>query len=38
MVSIAKVVNERGVRTVRAGRWHSSSVRNVIERVQQFSV
>ena len=38
MVSIAKALNERGVRTVRGGRWHSSSVRNVIERVQQFWV
>lgn len=32
MVAIAKVLNERGVRTARGGRWHPSSVRNAIER------
>jgi DNA invertase Pin-like site-specific DNA recombinase len=32
MVSIAKILNERGIRTARGGRWHCSSVRNVIER------
>jgi hypothetical protein len=33
MVSIAKVLNDRGVRTARGARWHPSSVRNVIERI-----
>ena len=32
MVSIANALNERGVRTVRGGRWHPSSVRNVLAR------
>jgi DNA invertase Pin-like site-specific DNA recombinase len=35
MVSIAKILNERGIRTARGGRWHCSSVRNVIERTTQ---
>jgi DNA invertase Pin-like site-specific DNA recombinase len=35
MVSIAHALNERGVRTVRGGRWHSSSVRNVIGRMHR---
>jgi DNA invertase Pin-like site-specific DNA recombinase len=30
MVSIAKTLNDRGVRTARGGRWHASSVYNVI--------
>jgi DNA invertase Pin-like site-specific DNA recombinase len=36
MVSIAEVLNERGIRTARGGRWHPSSVRNVIERAAAF--
>jgi len=32
MVTIAQVLNERGIRTARGGRWHCSSVRNVIAR------
>ena len=35
MVAIAKVLNERGVRTARGGRWHPSSVRNAIERIAE---
>lgn len=35
MVSIAKILNDRGIRTARGGRWHCSSVRNVIGRVTQ---
>jgi DNA invertase Pin-like site-specific DNA recombinase len=32
MVSIAKALNDRGVRTARGGRWHASSVYNVVAR------
>lgn len=32
MVSIAEALNNRGIRTARGGRWHSSSVRNVMLR------
>src|SRR5712671_1419689 len=32
MVAIAKMLNERGVRTVRGGQWHVSSVANVLAR------
>lgn len=32
MVAIAKVLNDRGVRSARGGRWHCSSVLNVLER------
>ena len=35
MVSIAKVLNDRGIRTARGARWHPSSVRNVIERIAE---
>jgi DNA invertase Pin-like site-specific DNA recombinase len=35
MVSIAKILNDRGIRAARGGRWHCSSVRNVIGRVTQ---
>src|SRR5258708_7119151 len=33
MVSIAKVLNERGIRTARGARWHPSSVSNLLARV-----
>ena len=36
MVAIAKVLNDRGIRTARGGRWHCSSVRNVIERLRRI--
>ena len=32
MAAIAKVLNDRGVRTARGGRWHVSTVRNVLAR------
>ena len=32
MVSIAKALNDRGVRTARGGRWHVSTVRNLLVR------
>jgi DNA invertase Pin-like site-specific DNA recombinase len=32
MVAIADALNARGVRTARGGRWHASSVRNVLAR------
>ena len=32
MVAIARALNDRGIRTARGGRWHCSSVRNVIIR------
>ena len=32
MVSIAQELNERGIRTARGGRWHASSVRNLMAR------
>jgi DNA invertase Pin-like site-specific DNA recombinase len=35
MVSIADALNERGIRTVRGGRWHCSSVRNVLNRSEE---
>jgi hypothetical protein len=34
MVSIAKELNDRGVRTARGGRWHPSSVRNLLARAR----
>jgi DNA invertase Pin-like site-specific DNA recombinase len=30
--AIANVLNQRGIRTVRGGRWHGSTVRNVLLR------
>lgn len=30
--AIAKALNARGIRTARAGRWHSTTVRNVLSR------
>jgi DNA invertase Pin-like site-specific DNA recombinase len=38
MVSIAKALNDRGVRTARGGRWHCSSVRNVMVRSVEQSL
>jgi DNA invertase Pin-like site-specific DNA recombinase len=35
MASIAKVLNDRGVRTARGGRRHVSTVRNLLERSRQ---
>jgi DNA invertase Pin-like site-specific DNA recombinase len=32
---IAEVLNARGIATARGGRWHSSSVRNVLERANE---
>ena len=32
MVSIAKALNDRGVRTARGGRWHVSTVANLLAR------
>src|SRR5262245_56013732 len=32
MVSIAKMLNERGIRTARGGQWHVSSVANLLAR------
>jgi DNA invertase Pin-like site-specific DNA recombinase len=32
MVSIAKLLNERGIRTARGGQWHVSSVANLMAR------
>ena len=32
MVSIAKLLNERGIRTARGGQWHVSSVANLLAR------
>jgi DNA invertase Pin-like site-specific DNA recombinase len=37
MVSIAKALNDRGVRTARGGRWHCSSVHNLMARLGQPS-
>jgi DNA invertase Pin-like site-specific DNA recombinase len=37
MVSIAKRLNERGVRTARGGQWHVSSVANLLAREKEFS-
>jgi DNA invertase Pin-like site-specific DNA recombinase len=33
MVSIAQALNGRGIRTARGGKWHCSSVRNVLARI-----
>ena len=38
MVSIANALNERGIRTARGGRWHCSSVRNVLNRSAEQSI
>lgn len=35
MAAIAKVLNDRGVRTARGGRWHVSTVRNLLVRSTQ---
>jgi DNA invertase Pin-like site-specific DNA recombinase len=35
MASIAKALNDRGVRTARGGRWHVSTVRNLLARSVQ---
>jgi len=35
MVSIAKALNDRGIRTARGGRWHVSTVRNLLIRATQ---
>ncbi len=35
MVSIATALNDRGVRTARGGRWHVSTVRNLLVRSAQ---
>ena len=32
----ALALNDRGVRTARGGRWHCSSVRNVMARIEHF--
>lgn len=32
MVAVAQALNDRGVRTARGGRWHCSSVRNILYR------
>ena len=36
MVSIARQLNERGIRTQRGGRWHVSSVANVLARANRL--
>jgi DNA invertase Pin-like site-specific DNA recombinase len=36
MVSIAKRLNERGIRTPRGGQWHVSSVANILGRAREF--
>jgi DNA invertase Pin-like site-specific DNA recombinase len=33
MVAIAEALNDRGIRTARGGKWHCSSVRNVMARI-----
>ena len=38
MVSIAAQLNERGIRTVRGGSWHVSSVANVLARAKVCAV
>ena len=38
MVAIAKLLNERGVRTARDGQWHVSSVANLLARANNFAV
>jgi Recombinase len=37
MVSIAKQLNDRGIRTQRGGRWHVSSVANLLARANKFA-
>jgi hypothetical protein len=32
--SIADVLNERGIKSARGGKWHVSSVANVLSRTQ----
>ena len=34
--AIAKALNARGIRTVRGGRWHSTTVRNLLGRKRAF--
>jgi DNA invertase Pin-like site-specific DNA recombinase len=34
MVTVAKALNDRGIRTARGGRWHPSSVANLLARAQ----
>jgi len=34
---IADVLNERGVRSAKGGKWHRSSVRNLLARAQSFA-
>ena len=36
MVSIAAALNSRGVRTMRGGRWHVSTVQNVLRRTHRL--
>jgi hypothetical protein len=36
--SLARALNNRGVRTARGGRWHVSNVKNVINRARQSAV
>jgi DNA invertase Pin-like site-specific DNA recombinase len=36
MVSIADALNSRGVRTMRGGRWHVSTVQNVLRRAHRL--
>jgi DNA invertase Pin-like site-specific DNA recombinase len=36
MVSIARQLNERGIRTPRGARWHVSSVANILVRTSEF--
>jgi DNA invertase Pin-like site-specific DNA recombinase len=36
MVSIARQLNERGIRTPRGARWHVSSVANILARTSEF--
>jgi DNA invertase Pin-like site-specific DNA recombinase len=37
MVSIAKALNDRGIRTARGGRWHVSTVANLLARSAQIA-
>jgi DNA invertase Pin-like site-specific DNA recombinase len=37
MVSIARQLNDRGIRTQRGGRWHVSSVANLLARASKFA-
>ena len=32
LADIAKVLNDRGIRTARGGAWHNSTVRNLLAR------